>query len=101
MSAKSQSGRCRTPPKKQHRQAKGPRTFNGEVMDKAALADYLGCSKKTVDARIDRGLLPHRKWGGRVVVLRSQLVQFIQRLEGTSVDEALKNEAARRSSDGD
>ncbi len=99
MSAESRSGRCRTPPKKQHGQAKGPRTFNGEVMDKAALADYLGCSKKTADARIARGLVPHHKWGGRIIILRSELIQFMQGLEGISVDEALKNERARRGGD--
>ncbi|MEE8176744.1 MAG: helix-turn-helix domain-containing protein [Acidobacteriota bacterium] len=85
----------KAPPKKRPGQGKGPRTLNGEVMDKAAVADFLGCSKKTVDARIDRGLLPHRKWGGRTIVLRSELIQFMQRLEGTSVDEAVKNQRAR------
>ncbi len=78
-----------------------PRTLNGEVMDKAAVADFLGCSKKTVDARIDRGLLPHHKWGGRIIVLRSELIQFMQMLEGTSVDEAVKNQRARGGGDDD
>ncbi len=101
MSAKSQSGRCRTPPKKQDGQAKGPRTLNGEVMDKRATADFVGCSIKTVDARIERGLIPHRTWGGRVIVLRSELIQFMQGLEGISVAEALKNERSRRGGGGD
>jgi len=91
----------KAPPKKRPGQGKGPRTFNGEVMDKAALADFLGCSKKTADARIARGLVPHRKWGGRIIVLRSELIQFIQRLEGTSVAEALRNQRARGGRDDD
>ena len=87
-------GVTKAPPKRPG-QGKGPRTLNGEVMDVAAVATFLGCNQKVVRARIDRGLLPHRKWGGRIIVLRSELIQFMQRLEGTSVDEALRNQRAR------
>ena len=83
------------PPTKKDGQGKGRRTLNGEVMDVAAVATFLGCNPKVVRARIDRGLLPFRRWGARVVVLRSELIQFMQRLEGTSVDEAVKNQRAR------
>ncbi len=54
----------KAPPKKQAGQAKVPRTLNGEVMDVAAVAAFLGCNPKVVRGRIGRGLLPHRKWGG-------------------------------------
>ena len=91
----------KAPPKKRAGQGKGPRTFNGEVMDKRATANFVGCSIKTVDSHIYRGLIPHRKWGGRIIVLRSELIQFIQRLEGTSVDEALNNQRARGDGGGD
>ena len=85
----------KAPPKKRPGQGKGPRTLNGELMAVAAVATFLGCNPKVVRARIGRGLLPHRRWGGRIIVLRSELIQFMQRLEGTSVDEAVKNQRAR------
>ncbi len=91
----------KAPPKKRPGQGKGPRTLNGEVMDVAAVATFLGCNQKVVRARIGRGLLPHRKWGGRVVVPRSELIRFMQRLEGTSVAEALRNQRARGGRDDD
>ena len=84
----------RRPPLKKPGQGRGPRALNGELMDVAAVATFLGCNQKVIRARIGRGLLPHRKWGGRVVILRSELIQFMQALDGTPLDQALANERA-------
>ena len=87
------------PPHKQPGQAKGPRTINGpEIMDVHACArDYFKGSEATVWSRKRRGLLPYRKYGGRIIFLRSELEQFFAQLPGVSVDEAIENIEARKS----
>lgn len=88
----------RTPPTKQPGQAQTPRRFDGEVMDVHACArDYFKGSEATVWSRKRRGLLPYRKYGGRIIFLRSELEQFFAQLPGVSVDEAIENIEARKS----
>ena len=52
-------------------------------------------TQKTIRARVDRGLLPYRKWGGRIVFIRSEIEEFSQNLPGRSVDEALRTHDGR------
>ena len=53
-------------------------------------------TQKTIRARVDRGLLPYRKWGGRIVFIRSEIEEFFQNLPGRSADEALRNQVERQ-----
>lgn len=73
----------------------GRRRLDGELLDVIGAAALLGTSEKCIRSRTARGLLPHRKWGGRVVFLRAELLDFIGKLEGCTVREALDNVATR------
>ena len=84
------------PPKKQKGQALGQRKINGQILDVAAVAEWLGVSQDTIRARVARQQIPYRKWAGRIIFRRSEIVQYLEALEGVSVDEALANEKARR-----
>ena len=83
------------PPKKRAGQPTGRRRLDGEVMDIPALAAMIGGTEKCARARVARGLLPYRKWGGRVIFIKSEILSFLSKLEGVSVDQALTNVAAR------
>ena len=86
----------RKPPRKQNGQAAGPRRIDGEeVLDVRGMKEY-GMTRKTTYARVSRGLLPFRKWGGRIIFLRSEVEQFLRQLPGVTVDEALENDGKRR-----
>ncbi|MCI0371430.1 MAG: helix-turn-helix domain-containing protein [candidate division NC10 bacterium] len=82
-------------PRKQKGQASGPRRLDGTVLDVAAAAELLGVTEKLVRARAARGLLPWRRWGGRVLFLREELLAFMGALPGVSVQQALENVGAR------
>ena len=86
----------RKPPPKKTGQGKGPRSFRGNLLDVAGLAEEQGMTQKTIRARVDRGLLPYRKWGGRIVFIRSEIEEFFQNLPGRSADEALRNQVERQ-----
>jgi hypothetical protein len=85
----------RRPPRKRAGQATGPRRLAGEILDVAAAAELLGVTEKCIRARVARQLLPHRIWGARVCFLRAEVMAFLTRLEGCTVDEALGNLKAR------
>lgn len=44
------------------------------------LARLLGCSELAVRRMVERGELPSRRWGRRVVVLRNELEAHLQSL---------------------
>lgn len=83
------------PPRKQKGQASGPRRLAGAVLDVAAAGELLGVTEKVVRARAARGLLPWRRWGGRVLFLREELLAFMAALPGVSIQQALENVGAR------
>ena len=83
------------PPHKLSGRATGPRTFNGEILDLATAAAFLGLTHKTLRARVARRMVPFRRWGGRICFLRSDLIAFITALDGCQLDEALTNERDR------
>ena len=72
------------------------RTFNGAVMDIRSAASFIGVTEKTVWARVARRMIPFRKFGGRVVFLRDELVQWLTSLDGCNLAEARANREARR-----
>jgi hypothetical protein len=81
----------RQPPLKAKGKPTGPRRLNGDVLDVATVATLLGTSEKCIRGRVARQLLPHRKWSGRVVFLRAEVMAFLTQLDGCTVDQALAN----------
>ncbi len=66
------------------------------LLDVTAVARLLGCSPKSIRARVARRLIPFRRLGGRIVFLRTELVAFIEGLDGCDPDEAHSNLTQRR-----
>jgi hypothetical protein len=85
----------RRPPKKEKGHKTGPRRFNGSVLDVDSLATRLGATPKHVRAQVARGLLPYRRRGGRIVFLAAEIDEFLKKLPGVTVEQALANVAAR------
>ncbi len=83
----------RIPPKKKAGIKTGARRFaGGEVMDVRALTqEILGGTEKTTRSRTARALLPYHRWGGRIIYLRSEILEFLRTLPGTSASEAAAN----------
>jgi hypothetical protein len=90
-----------TPPRKRAGGATGARRIDGELLDVAGAAALLGVTEKAIRARVERRLLPFRRWGGgprrggRLIFERAALLEFIAGLPGCSVGEALSNRAQR------
>src|SRR5262249_61469266 len=82
-------------PKKQKGRATGPRRFDGVLRDVDGIAAILGSTPKQVRSQIARGLLPHRRLGGRIVFLPDEITEFLRKLPGVSADQALANVGAR------
>ena len=72
------------------------RRYDGELVDVAASAAILGGTEKAIRARIARGQIPFLRLGGRILMRRSALVEYLRALEVVSVAQAV--EAIRRSS---
>jgi hypothetical protein len=81
----------RPPPPKRAGHLTGRRRFDGELLDIAGVAVLLGISEKAARARIGRQLLPYRRLNGRIVLLRRELMEFLDKLPGVSVATALEN----------
>lgn len=84
------------PPHKKAGQATGRRRLNGSVRDIPAQAEHLGTTEGKIRSAVARGLLPHRRWGGRIVFLASEVDAFLAALPGITAAEALENVRARR-----
>ena len=91
MGMNGKSPRKRTPPRKQKGQCKGHRALTGMLKDVRSMGERLGCTERMVRSLASRGLLPSRRLGGRVVFLEKEVTQFLERLPGVSVKEALAN----------
>ncbi len=85
----------RRPPRKRKGQASGPRRLNGAVLDVPAAAELLGATENVIRARAARGLLPWRRWGGRILFLREEMLGFVAALPGVTLQQALENIRAR------
>ncbi len=79
------------PPKKKTGQAVGPRTIDGAMMDVERGAAFLGLPPKGIRARAERGIIPYRRLGGRLVFLKTELEEFLQALDGVNLHQALGN----------
>ena len=84
------------PPKKRAGQARSQRRISGEIMDVRAVAEWLGVTEDTVRARTARGLIPSRKWRGRIIFIRSEVMGFLIGLPGIDAKQALENNLAWR-----
>jgi len=67
-----------------------------EVLDVRGAADLLGCTPKAIRKRVERRLIPFRKWGGRLLFKMTELEDFIAALPGCTLEEAQENEEAKR-----
>ena len=85
----------RRPPRKQKGDAQTPRRFAGALRDISTQASELGVSVKTLRAQVARGLVPHRRLGGRIVFLEDDVTAYLHQLPGVTVADALANAAAR------
>ena len=88
----------RTPLTAQPNGTSPPPLSKGAMLTVLQAAALLGTDERWVRRRISRGLLPYRKYFGRIVILRSELDQFIAdlaKLPGVSVEEARANVALR------
>ena len=54
-------------------------------------------TEPAIRARIARGTLPHVRLGRRVLIPAKELEKFLSKLPGLSADEALANQAKKRS----
>jgi excisionase family DNA binding protein len=68
------------------------------LLDVRNAALLIGCSEKSIRARISRKILPHRKLGKRVLFVREELEQFIRDLPGVTIEEAKSMLGIRRPS---
>jgi hypothetical protein len=89
------------PPAKQSGHATGRRRLAGELLDVAGAAELLGLTEKAVRARVARRCLPFRRWAGRIVFRRAELLEFVEKLDGVGLGEALANASARDRRGGD
>lgn len=84
------------PPTKKAGLPTGRRRFDGgEVLDVTGAAGVFGTKDKMIRARVARGEIPYRRWQGRIIFIRSELLVFLSKLEGVTADEALSNIAQR------
>jgi hypothetical protein len=82
------------PAKGTHRRAPRP---TGEWTDVTGASTLLGITEKSVRARVARQQLPFRRLGGLIIFNRTELGEFLDKLNGVTVGEALAN--ASRESD--
>jgi Helix-turn-helix domain len=83
------------PPRKKKGKPTGPRSIDGEILDVTAVAKLLGIKPKMARARASRRLLPFRRWAGRLIFIRSEVLAFLEQLSGCRAEEALENLEAR------
>ena len=86
----------RRPPKKLAGKCTGRRQLAGQILDARTAASLFGGTERLWYSRAARGIVPFRKWGGRLVFLRSELEEFFaETLPGVTLAEAKANIAAR------
>lgn len=72
--------------------------MGGSYLKVVETAEFLGITEKAVRRRIERGELPYRRWGRRLLISAVELEAFLAGLPGRTVDEAI-GAAVGRSSD--
>jgi hypothetical protein len=83
------------PPVKRAGQATGRRRFDGALRDIAGQSTAFGITEKALRSQVARGLIPHRRLGGRIVFLADEVTAFLRGLPGVSAEQALANVTAR------
>ncbi len=78
-------------PRKRAGIATGPRRFDGALRDVDGIAEFLGETPKAVRAQLARGVLPHRRLGGRIVFLLDEMTEFLRALPGVTAAKAIEN----------
>lgn len=86
----------RTPPRKRSGQQTGPRKIDGLAVDVRGGGVLIGQTERAVYGMVARGLIPYRRRGGRIIFLRAELEAWLQALPGVTLEEAMRNQAARR-----
>lgn len=66
-----------------------------EILSIPTAAALVGLTAKALRTRVAKGEFPSRVLGRRRVILRNDLEQFLLRLPGTTVDQALRAVAAQ------
>lgn len=62
-----------------------------EILYVKDVSVMLNCSEKAVRRKVERRLIPFRRWGGRVVFCRKSLMAFLNGMPGCSEAEAQEN----------
>ncbi len=65
--------------------------IDGAVLDVRGASQFMNQTERATRGQIARGLLPHRRLGGKIVFIRSELQEFVMNLPGTSLAEAREN----------
>ena len=71
------------------------------MLDMLTAAQFAGWTENAMRARVERGRVPYRRDGGRIIFLRDELEDFLRGLEGVDVKEALANDRAARGIKGE
>jgi hypothetical protein len=82
--------------KRQLGQGPDLRELAGELLYFRDVAQLDGRSEKSWRCRAAAGLVPYRRLGGRIVFIRSEIMEFLKKdLPGVSVEQARENVARR------
>jgi len=81
----------KAPPKKKLGQGKGPRAINGMGPGCPGGSGLCGWSEKHSRAMVARGLMPHRRLGGRIIFIKAELEKWLLTLGGVNLEEATEN----------
>ena len=84
------------PPRKRPGQGLGPRTINGDCLDVRGGSIFLGWTEKKTRGMVERRLVPFRRLQGRIIFLRAELEQWLQTLDGCTLEEVRENSQVRQ-----
>ena len=85
----------RRPPKKKPGMGTGPRVIRGTILDVRNASQNYGFTEKQFRGGVARGVIPHRRYGGRIIFLKEELDRFFLALPGVTLDQARENRAMR------
>ena len=76
-------------------QTKKRRAINGYILDVSAAAKFLGATEKTLRALVERRVVPFHRLNRRIIFIKEELVEDLQRLPGCTLAEAQANREKR------
>lgn len=79
----------------QRRKETTPEGRYPEILNVASVAEFLGETDKAIYAKVARRCIPFRRWGGKLIFVRKEIEEFLTRLQGVDVPNALENELKR------